>query len=74
MNKVTRRLGTGMIAAAGLMMLVGCGNAAQGGNDSGERGGQLALPLVTQGASGVTYRLRDANFTIRNLGEQRDGP
>jgi hypothetical protein len=68
MNKVTRRLGTGMIAAAGLMMLVGCGNSAQGGNEPGERAGQLALPLVTQGASGVTYRLRDANFTIRNLG------
>lgn len=68
MNKVTRRLGTGMIAAAGLMMLVGCGNSAQGSNDSGERAGQLALPLVTQGASGVTYRLRDATFTISSLG------
>jgi hypothetical protein len=64
MNKVTRRLGTGMIAAAGLMMLVGCGNSAQGG-ESGERTGQLALPLVTQGASGVEYRLRDATFVIQ---------
>jgi hypothetical protein len=68
MNKITRRLGTGMMAAAGLMMLVGCGNSAQGGNEPGERVGQLALPLVTQGASGVVYRLRDATFTIRSLG------
>jgi hypothetical protein len=57
-----------MIGAAALMTLVGCGNSAQGGEDSGERAGQLALPLVTQGASGVSYRLRDATFTIRSLG------
>jgi hypothetical protein len=66
MNKVTRRLGTGMLAAAGLMMLVGCGTSAPQGSseEPKERMGQLALPLVTQGASGVTYRLRDATFTI----------
>lgn len=69
MNKVSRRLGTGMLAAAGLMMLAGCGNSAQGGSDAPtERTGQLALPLVTQGASGVSYRLRDATFTIRSYG------
>jgi hypothetical protein len=68
MNKVTRRLGTGMIAAAALMTLVGCGSSGQGGEESEERAGQLALPLVTQGASGVAYRLRDATFTIRSLG------
>ena len=67
MNKITRRLGTGMIAATALMTLVGCGSAGQGG-ESEESAGQLALPLVTQGASGVSYRLRDATFTIRNLG------
>jgi hypothetical protein len=68
MNRVTRRLGTAMMAAAGLMMLVGCGNSAQGGDGPADRVGQLALPLVTQGASGVVYRLRDATFTIRSLG------
>jgi hypothetical protein len=68
MNRLTRRLGTGMMAAAGLMMLVGCGNSAQGGDEPADRVGQLALPLVTQGASGVVYRLRDATFTIRSLG------
>lgn len=67
MNRVTRRLGTAMMAAAGLMMLVGCGNSAQGGDEPADRVGQLALPLVTQGASGVVYRLRDATFTIRGF-------
>jgi len=55
------------MAAAGLMMLVGCSNSAQGGDEPADRVGQLALPLVTQGASGVVYRLRDATFTIRSL-------
>jgi len=57
-----------MMAAAGLMMLAGCGNSAQGSSgDPEDRAGQLGLPLVTQGASGVTYRLRDATFIINGF-------
>jgi hypothetical protein len=63
MNKITRRLGTLLLAGATAMTLVGCGSNAKGGDD-GDKIGQLALPLVTQGASGVTYRLRDATFAI----------
>jgi hypothetical protein len=63
MNKVTRRLGTLLLAGAAAMTLVGCGSNAKGG-DGEDKIGQLALPLVTQGASGVTYRLRDATFAI----------
>jgi hypothetical protein len=70
MNKLTRRLGTLALAGAAAMMLVGCGSKFQGGNDDGpgsrDTVGELALPLVTQGASGVTYRLRDAIFAIHS--------
>jgi hypothetical protein len=66
MNKLTRRLGTLLLTGVAAMMLVGCGSSAKGGSDEGEKIGQLALPLVTQGASGVTYRLRDATFAIHN--------
>ena len=65
MNKLTRRLGTLLLASTGLMLL-GCGNAAQGHDGGGDKLGQLALPLVTQGASGVTYRLRDATFAVHH--------
>jgi hypothetical protein len=69
MKKVTRRLGTGILAAAGLMMLTGCGNApASGGGAPVESIGELALPLVTHGASGTLYRLRDATFAIHHYG------
>lgn len=45
--------------------LLGCaGNRGGGDNEEGTRVGTLSLPLATQGASGVTYRLRDATFTI----------
>jgi hypothetical protein len=63
MKNVTRRLGT-MLLCGGLgSLLLGCGNANSGGDTEGAVG-QLALPLVTQGASGVTYRLREATFSI----------
>jgi hypothetical protein len=68
MTKVTRRLGTLLIAAAGLT-LVGCGSTGQPSSGEGESNiGQLGLPLVTQGASGVMYRLRDATFNIHHYG------
>jgi hypothetical protein len=61
MNKLTRRLGTLALLGAAAMTLVGCGSNAKGGGEDAV--GQLALPLVTTGASG-TYRLRDATFAI----------
>jgi hypothetical protein len=69
MKTITRRLGTlGLLVSAGAL-LVGCSSsgspAAQSNEDSV---GQLALPLTTQGASGVQYRLRDATFTVARYG------
>lgn len=61
MKQLSRRLGTMLLATAGLV-LVGCGGTQS--RTGGEGVGQLALPLTTQGASGVTYRLRNANFAI----------
>jgi len=45
--------------------LVGC--SGSGGNDSETAGaGEISLPLTAQGASGVTYRLRNATFVIQD--------
>ncbi len=63
MMKLSRRLGTLFLVAA-VTSLAGCGQASDGGGDETGAVGKLALPLTTQGASGVTYRLRDATFTI----------
>lgn len=67
MKQVTRRMGTLLLGTLGLA-LVGCsGTSTGGGGDEHENKlGQLALPLVTQGASGVTYHLRDATFAIHH--------
>lgn len=63
-----------MLLLGGLgALLVGCGNG-NGGGGGPEAMGQLALPLVTQGASGVTYRLRDATFAISHYGYFDGGP
>ena len=52
---------TGALSAGALG---GCSGAGEG--SEGEKVfGQMALPLTTQGASGVTYRLRDATFVIQ---------
>lgn len=67
MRRMTRRVGTLLLVAAGLG-LAGCGNAGQGNGEPENKVGQLALPLVTQGASGTTYRLRDATFNIYRYG------
>lgn len=40
--------------------VVGCADGGKGQESTGT----LALPLVTNGSSGVSYRLRNANFTI----------
>lgn len=66
MNKVTRRVGTMLLGAVGLM-LVGCsGSGPSGDTKQEEKIGKLALPLVTRGASGTSYRLRDATFAIHH--------
>jgi hypothetical protein len=47
-------------------LAVGCGSTAKDGGGGEDKLGNLALPLVTQGASGLTYRLRDATFLIHH--------
>jgi len=68
MKTMTRRLGTMMLLAAAGSLLMGCGNSGQPSGDKDDTVGQLALPLTTQGASGVVYRLRDATFNIYRYG------
>jgi hypothetical protein len=61
------RWGWGGLLLAGALSLGALGGCSGAGGDSeGEKVfGQMALPLTTQGASGVTYRLRDATFVIQ---------
>lgn len=57
----------GLLVAGGLsvMGLVGC--SGSGGDDGSSRAlGEMALPLTTQGASGWSYRLRDATFVVQS--------
>src|SRR4051812_42225627 len=66
MNLKSRWGWAGLLLAGALSAgaLGGCSGA--GGESEGEKVfGQMALPLTTQGASGVTYRLRDATFVIQ---------
>ena len=66
MNKVSLGMGALLLGALGLG-LVGCsGSAVKGGEANEDKVGRLALPLVTQGASGVSYHLRDATFAIHH--------
>jgi hypothetical protein len=67
MNQISRRVWTGLLLSAGFSVaaLVGC--SGSGGRDGDALPlGQMNLPLTTQGASGVTYRLRDATFVVQN--------
>lgn len=65
MMTMTRRLGMAMLLAAAGSSLMGCSSSGRANPEETEgTKGQLALPLVTQGASGVVYRLRDATFNI----------
>jgi hypothetical protein len=73
MKNVTRRLGTMLLLGGLSSLLAGCGNA-NGGADPKDDVGQLALPLVTQGASGITYRLREATFAISRYGYYEGQP
>jgi hypothetical protein len=69
MMKLSRRLGSVLLLAAAAIPLAGCSQAKDDqGEGTTDKAGQLALPLTTQGASGVTYRLRDATFVISGWG------
>ena len=67
MKQLSRRLWMGFLLSAGVGMtgLVGC--SGSGGRDGESTAlGQMSLPLTTQGASGVTYRLRNATFVVQS--------
>jgi hypothetical protein len=69
MMKTTRRLGMAMLLATAGSSLMGCSSSGESSPVSeGESRGQIALPLTTQGNSGVVYRLRDATFNIYRYG------
>ena len=57
---------TSLVLAAGLGVVGLAGCSGSGGRDGAlETLGQMSLPLSTQGASGTTYRLRDATFVVQ---------
>lgn len=67
MNRTSRRVVTGLLLAAGFSAvgLVGC--SGSGGRDEQSAAvGEMALPLTTEGASGTTYRLRNATFVVQS--------
>jgi hypothetical protein len=66
MNHSSRWGWGGLLLAGALSLgaLGGCSGAGEG-SEREKVFGQMALPLTTQGASGVTYRLRDATFVIQ---------
>jgi hypothetical protein len=67
MNQISRRVLTGLFLTTGVCIagLVGC--SGSGGRDGESPAlGAINLPLTTQGASGVTYRLRNATFVVQN--------
>src|SRR6188768_813481 len=67
MNRTSRRLWVGLLLGAGFSVagLVGC--SGSGGRDGDASAlGQMSLPLTAQGASGLTYRLRDATFVVQS--------
>jgi hypothetical protein len=67
MKQISRRVWTGLFLSAGFSVagLIGCSGS---GGQEGESNalGQMSLPLTTQGASGLTYRLRNATFVVQS--------
>ncbi len=65
-----RSIGLGLAVVMAGALAVGCsggGGGLPGGGDELESGrGTLSLPLLTQGVSGTSYRLRNATFEISN--------
>jgi hypothetical protein len=62
MKKMSRRLSVLCLVAAGAS-IAACGSSGEPAHEGAL--GQLALPLTTQGPSGVSYHLRHATFVIR---------
>jgi hypothetical protein len=68
-----RSMGLGLVAGAVVLasaVVVGCGSEGGGraGNEVEGGLGTLQLPLVTEGASGTKYRLRNATFEVMSYG------
>jgi hypothetical protein len=63
MSQISRRMWTGLLLTAGFSVagLLGCS-----GGQAGDTLGQMRLPLTTQGASGASYRLRNATFDVQS--------
>jgi hypothetical protein len=59
-----RKMGLGILAGLALATTAVTGCSSNDG--TAEESGTLSVPLVTQGPSGTTYRLRDAVFQIRS--------
>ena len=63
-----RSMGLGLVAGLAVLaggLVVGCGSDGGDGRGQPESGrGTLQLPLVTEGASGTKYRLRNATFEV----------
>jgi hypothetical protein len=57
-----RNLGLGLLAGLTLLTGVAAGCSSEGAAEGAH--GTLSVPLTTVGASGITYRLRDATFQI----------
>jgi len=67
MKQTSRRVWVGLLLA-GSFSVGGLSACSGSGGHEGESKalGQIGLPLTTQGASGVTYRLRHATFVVQN--------
>ena len=67
MKQTSRRVWVGLLLA-GSVSVVGLSACSGAGGHEGESKalGQIDLPLTTQGASGVTYRLRLATFVVQS--------
>jgi len=67
MKTTSRRVWTGLALASGFAALALVGCSGTGGQDGDTKAvGQMSLPLTTQGASGATYRLRNATFVVQS--------
>jgi hypothetical protein len=54
----------GVVLMLGLALNTSCGDTDTTNGGESERAGTLSIPLVTTGASGIVYGIRDARFEI----------
>src|SRR3954452_18622428 len=66
MNQTSRWGWVGLLFAGTVSVAALSGCSSTGGAAEEKVLGQMGLPLTTQGASGVSYRLRDATFAIQS--------